>query len=255
MRAAGAAREFDQRYYGVAEALVTDVDDPEKEGRVKVTFPWFDAQMTSDWCRVATLYAGNGYGSFFVPEVGDEVIVAFIHGDMRLPIVLGGVHNGKDKPSTHRDSDRDQKLIRTKGGHEILLDDTSTAKAVKITTNGGHAAVLDDQGHSVSLTSSGGHKVVLDDQGKSVSVESAGGQSVKIDASGAVTVTGTMITLDATGLVRLGGAGAAQSLVLGETLLALFNSHVHTTALPGLPTSPPVPPLTPAVLSTKVKTS
>ena len=71
------SRSTDQRYYGVAEAIVTDVNDPEKEGRVKLRYPWFDDQTVSDWCRVRQLYAGNGYGTFFVPEVGDEVLVVF----------------------------------------------------------------------------------------------------------------------------------------------------------------------------------
>ena len=88
----------DQRYYGVYEALVSDVNDPANEGRVKIKMPWFDEQMETEWCRVRQFYAGNGYGAFFVPEVGDEVLIAFIQGDMRQPIILGGLYNGNDKP-------------------------------------------------------------------------------------------------------------------------------------------------------------
>ena len=84
----------------------------------------------SDWCRVAQLYAGGGYGSFFPPEKGDEVLVAFVQGDMRIPIVLGGLYNGQDKPSTSRDGGKDQKLIRTRGGHQLLFDDTGSDKAL-----------------------------------------------------------------------------------------------------------------------------
>ena len=86
------SRSTDRRYYGVVEALVTNViDDPEQECRVTLRFPFFDgATAESDWCRVVQPYAGNGYGAVFVPEVGDEVLVAFVHGDMRFPIVLGG---------------------------------------------------------------------------------------------------------------------------------------------------------------------
>ena len=93
----------DQRYYGVYEALVSDVNDPANEGRVKIKMPWFDEQMETEWCRVRQFYAGNGYGAFFVPEVGDEVLIAFIQGDMRQPIILGGLYNGNDKPPSHRD--------------------------------------------------------------------------------------------------------------------------------------------------------
>src|SRR5688572_28993399 len=106
------SRSTDQRYYGVAEAIVTDVNDPEQEGRVKLKYPLFDDNTVSDWARVRQLYAGKGYGTFFIPEVDDEVLVAFVHGDMKMPIVLGGLYNGSDKPSMFRDDSTDPKLIR-----------------------------------------------------------------------------------------------------------------------------------------------
>jgi uncharacterized protein involved in type VI secretion and phage assembly len=128
----------------VVEALVVE-NDGDDEGRVKLKFPWFDGGATvTDWCRVSQLYAGNGYGSVFVPEKGDEVLVAFIHGDMRFPIVLGGLYNGVDKPPTARTGGRDQKMIRTKAGHEVLLDDG--AKEIRITTA---------QGGNVTVTATG----------------------------------------------------------------------------------------------------
>jgi uncharacterized protein involved in type VI secretion and phage assembly len=137
------SRSTDKRYYGVVEAIVV-ANDGDDEGRIKVTFPWFDGGSTvTDWCRVSQLYAGNGYGSLFVPEKGDEVLVAFVHGDMRFPIVLGGLYNGVDKPPTARTGGRDQKIIRTKAGHEVLLDDG--AKEIRITTaEGGNVTIAAD---------------------------------------------------------------------------------------------------------------
>ena len=116
-------------------------NEGDDEGRVKVQFPWFDGGATvTEWCRVSQLYAGGGYGSVFVPEKGDEVLVAFVHGDMRFPIVLGGLYNGVDKPPTARTDGRDQKIIRTKAGHEVLLDDGK--KEIRITTaEGGNVTV------------------------------------------------------------------------------------------------------------------
>jgi uncharacterized protein involved in type VI secretion and phage assembly len=134
------SRTTDRRYFGVVEALVVE-NEGDDEGRIKVKFPWFDGGSTvTEWCRVSQLYAGGGYGSVFVPEKGDEVLVAFIHGDMRFPIVLGGLYNGVDKPPTARTDGRDQKIIRTKAGHEVLLDDG--AKEIQITTaEGGNVTV------------------------------------------------------------------------------------------------------------------
>jgi phage baseplate assembly protein V len=150
------ARSTDKRYYGVVEALVVE-NEGDDEGRVKVKFPWFDGGATvTEWCRVSQLYAGGGYGSVFVPEVGDEVLIAFIHGDMRFPIVLGGLYNGVDKPPTARTDGRDQKIIRTKAGHEVLLDDG--AKEIRITTAEGGTVTVNADG-SITLKSP---KVTID---------------------------------------------------------------------------------------------
>jgi uncharacterized protein involved in type VI secretion and phage assembly len=150
------ARSTDKRYFGVVEAIVEE-NEGDDEGRIKVRFPWFDGGSTvTDWCRVSQLYAGGGYGSVFVPEKGDEVLVAFIHGDMRFPIVLGGLYNGVDKPPTARTDGRDQKIIRTKAGHEVLLDDGN--KEIRITTA---------EGGNVTVTATGEIKLVA----KKVTIE------------------------------------------------------------------------------------
>ncbi|HMF57057.1 MAG TPA: phage baseplate assembly protein V [Pyrinomonadaceae bacterium] len=273
MSAPARSRTTDKRYYGVVEAIVTDNNDPNKEGRVKVQFPWFDEQMETEWCRLRQLYAGNDYGTFFVPEVGDEVLVAFIHGDMRQPIILGGLYNGKDKPPSFHAKDKDQKMIRTKGKHEILLDDTNDQQRVRIKTNGGHMADLSDVDKKITIQSSGNHSITLDDQGKKATMKTSGGPKVEIDDaakkitidangksvvidgnSGTITLTGMTIVLSGTS-VKLGGDGATQSLVLGELFMLAFNTHTHLCTAPGTPSAPPLPPMTPAQLSTISKTT
>ncbi|MFF8958574.1 phage baseplate assembly protein V [Streptomyces sp. NPDC014894] len=225
------ARSTDKRYYGVVEALVVE-SDGDDEGRVRLTFPWFDGTTVTDWCRVSQLYAGSGYGTLFVPEKGDEVLVAFVHGDMRFPIVLGGLYNGADKPPTARTRGRDQKIVRTRHGHEVLLDDDASRAAVRI-------------------TSAAGHVVELDDGGKEIRITAADGGSVRISAQGDITLTAPKITVDSPS-IDLGG-GATEPLVLGNALLTAFNTHTHPTAAG--PTGPPAPPLTPAVLAKKARTA
>jgi uncharacterized protein involved in type VI secretion and phage assembly len=247
-------RTTDKRFYGVVQGIVTKVSDEDgKEGRVKVQFPWFDDQMETEWCRVCQFYAGNGYGAFFVPEPYDEVLVAFIHGDMRMPIILGGLYNGKDKPPTHRSADLDQKLIRTKGKHELLFDDTAGKQRVRVTTQGGHTADLSDVDHKVRLQSSGGQTVVMDDSAKTITLQT-NGRTVTIDGnSGTITLTGTTVVLNAQN-IALGGAAASHQLLLGDIFLPLFNAHTHNCTALGAPTGPPIPPLLPTVLSTVSKT-
>jgi len=247
-------RTTDKRFYGVVEGIVTSVaDDQGKEGRVKVQFPWFDDQMETEWCRVRQFYAGNGYGAFFVPEVGDEVLLAFIHGDMRKPIVLGGLYNGKDKPPTYRSSTQDQKMIRTKGQHELLFDDTPNQARVRIKTKGGHVADLNDQDKKINLQSSGGQTLVIDDANNTITIQ-AGSSSVEIDASGTITVQGTKVVLSASS-VSLGSSAAASSLVLGDILVAWLGTHTHPNVLPLPPTLPPLVPPPPTMLSLISKTS
>jgi uncharacterized protein involved in type VI secretion and phage assembly len=207
---------LDQRLTGVCTGLVEDNDDPGKEGRVKVRFPWLDDRTLSEWCRVCQPYAGNRYGALFVPEVGDEVLVSFVHGDMNEPVVLGGMYNASDLPPAFKQGSQDDvKMIRTKAGHELRFDDGSSSRAVEVKTAGGHKVTLDDQGKSITIHSSGGHSVTLDDQGRSVEVKSsvghsltlddtaqsvalahAGGQaSIRFDAAGNVTIQGTVVTV------------------------------------------------------------
>ncbi|MGW2326807.1 phage baseplate assembly protein V [Streptomyces sp. NPDC001700] len=231
MRGTPRARSTDKRYYGVVEALVVE-NEGDDEGQVKLKFPWFDDTTVTDWVRVSQLYAGNGYGSVFVPEKGDEVLVAFVHGDMRYPIVLGGLYNGADKPPTARTDGRDQKTIRTKHGHQVLLDDTESQAAVRI-------------------TSAAGHVVELDDQGKAIKITAAEGGSVTVTAQGDITLKAPKVTVDSPS-IDLGG-GATEPLVLGNALLQAFNTHTHPSAAG--PTGPPTPPLTPAVLAKKARTA
>lgn len=202
------SRSTDQRYYGVAEAIVTDSDDPEHEGRVKVQFPWFDENMESEWCRVRQLYAGNDYGTFFIPEVGDEVLVAFIHGDMRLPVILGGLYNGQDKPpSFHQGTSKDQKMIRTKGQHEILMDDSAGAERIQIKTKGGHIADLNDTEKKITVVdSSGNNSIVIDTNANSITIKSSVGKLILEGQQGVEISSGASVKIEATASMDLKGA-------------------------------------------------
>jgi uncharacterized protein involved in type VI secretion and phage assembly len=272
------SRSTDRRFYGVVEAIVVaNSDTEEKEGRVKVKFLWFDDNMVTEWCRVSQLYAGNGYGALFVPEEGDEVLVAFVHGDMRFPVIIGGLYNGTDKPSSHHDgTTKDEKLIRTKGKQEILLDDSQNKEKIRVKSKSEHEILLDDNGKNVTITSTGKHALILDDQGKKVDLHTTAGakvlledqgskitiqvgaQTVTLEPSGVtiqasnVKVSASSVAVDSTN-VTLGASIGAMSLVLGEPFMALFNAHTHITTIPTLPTSPPVPPLTPAMLTKLTK--
>jgi len=190
----------DHRFYGVAEALVASVEDPEKEGRVKLRLPWFDSREVTDWCRTANLFAGNGYGSTWTPELEDEVLVAFIHGDLRFPVVLGGLYNGKDKAPRARTASNNQKTLRTKAGHEVLLDDSPGSLGVEVTTSAGHRLRLDDVNDQITLEIKGGPSIVLRENGGEMQLKATSitmeASSITLKASGTLTAKGNPIELN-----------------------------------------------------------
>jgi uncharacterized protein involved in type VI secretion and phage assembly len=247
-----AAHSSDQFFYGLMEGVVVDNEDPLGEGRVRVTIPSLHQSMETEWCRVCQLYAGNGYGSFFVPEKKDEVILACIYGDVNELIVLGGLYNGKDKPASKRERSPglDQKLIRTKGKHQLLLDDSPKGKKIEIKSSAGQSALLDDQANKVVISTGGGQTITLEKNSGAITISTNGGQQVKLDGTGTITISGQMkVKLDAK-QVEIGST-AVQPAVLGTAFLQLFSSHTHQ--LGQIPTTPPMPnPALTTVLSKTV---
>jgi uncharacterized protein involved in type VI secretion and phage assembly len=185
------ARATDQRFYGLSVGLVSDANDPNGQGRVKLTLPWFDPDMVTEWARVVNPYAGPDYGLQWTPEKDTEVVVAFEHGDMRFPYVLGVLFNGQDKAPAQRSSARDQKVFRTKHGHQLVFDDGGGSEKVELTTHDGHRLTLDDNGNEIVLAHKDGPKVTMTSQ--KISIEAT---EIEIKASGNVTVQGSQIQLN-----------------------------------------------------------
>jgi phage protein D len=217
-----------QRWTGVVAATVTNTDDPNDWGRVKVQYPWLTDSDESWWARLVSVGAGPEAGLFAVPEVGDEVAVAFEHGDFNRPFVLGGMWNGKhkipppgagagagEKPQVRTwhsikghymamYDNADNKIeTMTVAGHHLVMDDAN--KMVEIKTSGGHTVTMDDQGKKLEITTSGGHTITLDDTARKATITSSGdveikaGMNMKIEASG-------MMDLKASGPVNIKGA-------------------------------------------------
>jgi phage baseplate assembly protein gpV len=131
---------------GVVVGLVTNVNDPEGRGRIKLHFPWLDPKHETDWVRIATLMGGGGRGSFFMPEVNDEALVAFEHGDPRFPYVIGFLWNGADEPPAKHVRER---KLETKNGHAIRFLDATPE-------NGSLGALIIEDGHGNRIALSNG---------------------------------------------------------------------------------------------------
>ena len=121
------------RIYGVTVGIVTNNQDPAELGRVKVQFPWLSDSEESHWARVATPMAGAGRGLYCLPEVDDEVLVAFEHGRPDFPYVVGALWNGRDAPpETNADGENNTRTLKSRSGHTIRLDDTNGNETIEI---------------------------------------------------------------------------------------------------------------------------
>jgi uncharacterized protein involved in type VI secretion and phage assembly len=169
--------------------VVEDLDDPLGWGRVKVGFPWRTDATESIWARIATLDAGDKMGTWFVPDVGQEVVVSFLDGDPRHPIVLGSLWNGTQAPPETMDPDKNAiRSIVSRSGHFIRLDDGDDAK-IEISTVDGRTVVLSDGDSSLELKEPGGNHIKISGDGIELVAKSgdvkitASAGSVEIDAA------------------------------------------------------------------------
>ncbi|MEZ4660548.1 MAG: phage baseplate assembly protein V [Caldilineaceae bacterium] len=196
------------RFYGVVIALVTNNKDPEGLGRVKVQYPWLSTQDESHWARVATPMAGKQRGFYYMPEVDDEVLVAFEHGLVEYPYVLGALWNGKDKPPVDKEGQNapDVRVIKTTSGHIVRLDDTQNAEKIEIIDKSGKdMIIIDAQANTITIQSDKDLTIeskagALTLSGKTVEIKSTGG-AVKVNSQ-------ADLELKANGSLKQNGATA-----------------------------------------------
>ena len=144
-KAQESASTSDSKMFGVEVGIVTNVKDDQKLGRVKVCFPRLPGKPESDWVRVVQPAAGAGRGFYWIPEVNDEVLVAFERGEAHRPYVVGALWNGKDKPMKDAYTDENTtRMIQTKSGHQIILDDKKDAEKIIISDKSGKRTMTFD---------------------------------------------------------------------------------------------------------------
>jgi uncharacterized protein involved in type VI secretion and phage assembly len=210
-------------FYGVYPALVVDLQDPDSQGRVKIRLPWSPdsgGQVYEVWARVAVLMAGNNRGTWFIPDVNDEVLIAFEGGSPRRPYVLGGLWNGSDAPPEQMDSNNNLKTILSREGVRMTMDDTSGSVKLRLETPAGRSVILDDGQNSITVEDALGNSITLDSQG------------ITITASAKVTVNAATVDVTA-GMVQVNaGMSTFSGVVKCDTLIT--NLVVSTTYTPGV---------------------
>ena len=143
-----------RRLLGVVVGVVTNNQDLDKMGRVKLKFPWLSDKEESNWARMAVPMAGNARGIYFLPEVDDEVLVAFEHGDVRFPYVVGALWNGKDTPPAENgDGKNNVRVIRSRSGHVIRLTDEDGKEKIEIVDKSEkNSLVIDTAQNTITIT-------------------------------------------------------------------------------------------------------
>lgn len=211
-------------FHGVHVALVTDLRDPDNQGRVKVKLPWLPDSAGAAcelWARLATMMGGNNRGSWFIPDVDDEVLVAFEGGDLRHPFVIGGLWNGKDAPPTTMDGagQNNKKVLRSRNGVQVTLDDSNGQEQMILETPGGQKVTLKDGPGAV---------LIEDSNGNSVKLETAG---ITINASAKVTVQATQVAVSASLVQVDAGMSKFSGVVKADTVIC--NSIISASYTPG----------------------
>jgi phage baseplate assembly protein gpV len=222
------------RWYGVYPALVTDIVDPDGQGRVKVKLTWAvdnGGEEYGAWARLATLMGGNNRGSWFIPEVNDEVLICFEAGDARRPYVIGALWNGQDTPPETMDKEglNNAKVLRSRSGIKITLDDAEGKEMLTLETPRGQKVTLKDEPASVTIETMGGQKVTLQDEPALLTLETAIGQKVTMMGEPpSMTLSDSLGSSIMFGAIGITLSSFGNSIMLGETGITITSPEMLT---------------------------
>ncbi len=178
-----------QTYFGVYPAIVTDIVDTRKLGRIQVKFPWLGSDGERDvraWATLLSPYADDGQGLEVLPEVDSQVVVAFEAGNLSRPYIVGACWNGREKLPQEPEKANNKRLFRSRSDSLLEFDDTSGAAKVTVSMASGHKLVLDDSSQEVTLTHANGSTLTFN----------AGGQ-IEIKANATVELTAAALNVHA----------------------------------------------------------
>lgn len=200
------------RYYGATIGIVTNNQDSDKSlARIKVKLPVISGDIESDWIRIVTPMAGKEMGIFFLPEVGDEVLIIFEHGDINRPYVLGSLWGGTMKPpETNSDGENNLRFVKTRSGHVLRFTDKSGEEKIEIIDKTEKNKIeFDTANNKITITSDADIDItaangaitiaaktvkITGDDG--VTIESSGGKLAASGSSGADLKSDGKITID-----------------------------------------------------------
>jgi len=140
---------------GVVTGIVSDVVDDTGRGRIKVTLPTLGDNVETGWAPVATFWAGEKHGAFFLPKKDDEVLVVFDRGNLSRPYIIGSVYNGKDLPVVEKEQQQDVMEIKTLAGNIVRLDDTKDGEKIQFIDKNQNVISIESNGDKININSKG----------------------------------------------------------------------------------------------------
>lgn len=196
-------RRSSSKIYGVITGIVTNNQDPDELGRVKIKIPRISGEDESNWARVISFMAGKDRGAFFLPEVDDEVLVAFECGNINMPYVIGSLWNGEDvPPETNSDGENNIRIIKSRSGHIIKLDDTDGEEKIEIVDkNENNMIIIDTKNEKISIKSN-----------KDIEISAPTGtiimdaKDIEITSSASTKIEASSVDLEASGNTNIKGA-------------------------------------------------
>jgi uncharacterized protein involved in type VI secretion and phage assembly len=200
--------EARSRIYGIVIGVVTNNQDPDGLGRVKVKYPWLIEDDESNWARIASPMAGAKRGLVVIPEVNDEVLIAFDHGDVRCPYVLGALWNGIDTPPEEKEGDDENniRLFKSRSNHLLKFDDTDGAEKIEI------------------IDSTGKNKIIIDSSKNKLTLEVKGDIELKAP-DGKITLNADSLELKSSKATKI-EAGSSMNVQAQKTMTIIGKTKV-----------------------------
>ena len=210
---------------GLHAAVVRKLDgDPQKEYRIQIELPWLDGKSKLLWARLATMYATNGMGTYFLPEPGDEVLVGFMNADPTHPVILGSLYGAKHKPPFEYEAKNNTKAIVTREKLRIEFDEEK--KVITVATPGKNTLVISDDGKSITLTDQHKNEIKMDSGGITLSSS----KDIKLTAKGGITMDATSkISGTAKSDISLDGMNVKVQAKVGATVKGNATAELSAT--------------------------
>jgi Rhs element Vgr protein len=208
-RASGLTPAISGLHIGVVKKLDAD---PEGQYKIQVSIPVMQAETDGVWARLASFYGSDGFGAFFIPEIGDEVILGYFNNDPSYPVILGSLYSSKRKPAYEPTADNFIKAIVTKSKLKLEFDDDK--KIITLVTPGKNTVVISDDGKSILLQDQNSNKVELNSSG--ITLDSP--KDITINAQGKITITAVgNVEITANADIKNAGLNIEHSAKVGFT--------------------------------------